>query len=137
MSQSNYTSSSSSSSSSSFATNSTTSSNSNADPGEPPYKRAFPTVYQYTDDDSWNSHGYAMNHPLNPVVDDILQFLDDDSYKNSTSRLFPKEQDEPAMWPVICLGIFISAAAVLCSTTAYKNYRKRKHYQQIPASLNV
>jgi hypothetical protein len=75
---------------------------------------------------------------LNPVVDDIAQFLDDDSYKkNGTASLFPKEKDEPDMWPAIVAGIFVVSAVVLCATTAYKNYRKRKHYQQIPTSLDV
>jgi hypothetical protein len=107
------------------------------DPGEQAYyDRAFPTVYKYTDDDSWNSNGYNMHRPLNPAVDDILQFLDDDSYKN-TNRRFPKEQDVPAIWPLVCIGILITTTAVLCATTAYKNYRKRKNYQQIPTSLNV
>jgi hypothetical protein len=107
------------------------------DPGEPAYdERAFPTVYAYTDDDSWNSNGYNMHRPSNPAVDDILQFLDDDSYKTA-NRPFPKEQDVPAMWPLICIGILVTATVVLCAMTAYKNYHKRKNYQQIPAALEV
>ncbi|KAG7348296.1 hypothetical protein IV203_017001 [Nitzschia inconspicua] len=86
---------------------------------------------------STNSKPAVTAQSTDSVVDDILQFLDDDSYKNSTTRLFPKEMDEPAMWPVICSGIFITAAAILCATTAYKNYRKRKDYQPIPTPLNV
>jgi hypothetical protein len=107
------------------------------DPGEPEFDRPLPTVYAYGDDDNPNSHGYKITRPLNPVVDDILQFLDDDAYKKNSTRLFPEEKEEPAMWPVIVAGIFVATAVVLCAATAYKNYRKRKNYQEIPTSLTV
>jgi cobalamin biosynthesis Mg chelatase CobN len=107
-----------------------------ADSGEPSYERPLPTTFQYEDDDSFNSHGYKITRPLNPVVDDILQFLDDDSYGNTT-RLFPKEKDEPIMWPFICIGLFVAAAAVLFGSVAFKNYWHRKQYDQIPTHLTV
>lgn len=78
--------------------------------------------------------------PLNPVVDDVAQFLDDDQYKlgkygGRAGKLFPKEKEEiPTMWPAVAGGIFVLSALVLFISTAYKNYRKRKDYQSIPAA---
>jgi hypothetical protein len=115
--------------------NITISTHQSAGSGEPPYENPLPTVYNYEDGDAGNTHVYKVEHPLNPVVDDILQFLDDDSY--SDVKIFPKEKHQPAIWPLICLGIFTIAAVVLCATTAYRNYSKRKNYQELPTSLNV
>ena len=124
--------------STSTTTTSSTTPTTQNDPGTHGYQPAYPTEYHPPDDDTSNSQKYVITHPLNPVVDDISQFLDDDSYKNNaTVSLFPKEKDEPDMWPAIVAVIFLVSAAVLCATTAYKNYRKRKNYQQIPTSLDV
>jgi hypothetical protein len=118
-----------------------------------PYTGPLPTVFEWDNeaedspdsvkDGQQNTHGYfdASNRgPINPVVDDILQFLDDDQYKGGkyyggrAGKLFPKEKEDPAMWPAVAGGIFVLAALVLCISTACKNYRKRKDYRPVPAA---
>lgn len=95
-----------------------------------------PTVFEYADDDKVNTHGYSSyTTPLNPVVDDILQFLDDDYVKSNRTHIFPSEKDEPAMWPVVVVGMFVTATIVLCAVTAIKNHQKRNGYSELPAAV--
>eukprot|EP00529_Nitzschia_sp_RCC80_P020843 CAMPEP_0113464414 /NCGR_PEP_ID=MMETSP0014_2-20120614/13189_1 /TAXON_ID=2857 /ORGANISM="Nitzschia sp." /LENGTH=405 /DNA_ID=CAMNT_0000356495 /DNA_START=188 /DNA_END=1405 /DNA_ORIENTATION=+ /assembly_acc=CAM_ASM_000159 len=107
-----------------------------------------PTVFHYADDDLVNSDTYTSTHgfsspssnskyttPLNPVVDDILQFLDDDYVKSNHTHMFPSEKDEPTMYPVVVVGIFVSSAIVLCAVTGYKSYQKRRHYTEVPPAV--
>jgi hypothetical protein len=61
--------------------------------------------------------------------------------KNTTSSktplVFPREKDQPKEWPEIVGGLFIVAAIGFFWMTAFKNYRKRKDYQQLPITMNL
>lgn len=102
------------------------------DPGEPQttFKRPLPPSYIYKDDD--NAPNIVVNSPLNPVVDDISQFLDDNY--NVTRKVLPPEKDPPSSWPLDVFAIFVGAAIVLFAATAYKNYKKRKAYTPVPSN---
>jgi hypothetical protein len=70
------------------------------------------------------------------VENDSLQFLDDDDVVNVTS-LMPAEKEQPASWPLDVLAIFLGAALILFAATAYKNYRRRSTYTEVPTSQVV
>jgi hypothetical protein len=112
------------------------------------YDGPLPTVFQWDNSpnathDKQITPGYfdtSDRGPVNPVVDDVLQFLDDDQYKGrygaGGGKLFPEEKEDPAVWPAVAGGIFVVAAIVLFTITAYTNYRKRRDYQQVPATAD-
>lgn len=100
------------------------------DPGEhkPKFQKALPPSYNYKDDDE-NFPDITKDSPLNPVVDDISQFLDDTVYPtNGTRSILPPETEPPSHWPLDVFGIFVGASIVLFVATAYKNYKKRQNY---------
>ena len=113
-------------------TKTATANNKVTDPGEhqTTFKRPLPPSYIYKDDD--NAPSIVINSPLNPVVDDISQFLDDNY--NVTRNVLPPEKDPPSSWPLDVFGIFVGASIVLFAATAYKNYKKRKAYTPVPSS---
>lgn len=105
------------------------------DPGEhhSDFKKPLPPSYNYKDDDV-NFPGISLDSQLNPVVDDIAQFLDDELYPNATHGVLPPEREPPTNWPLDVFGIFLGAAVVLFSATAYKNYKKRKAYMAVSSN---
>jgi hypothetical protein len=105
------------------------------DPGEhhSDFKKPLPPSYNYKDDDV-NYPGISLDSPLNPVVEDISQFLDDEVYPNATRSVLPPEGDQPTNWPWGVLGIFLGAAIVLFAATGYKNYKKRKAYTAVSSN---
>ena len=105
------------------------------DPGEhhSGFKKPLPPSYNYKDDDV-NFPGISLDSQLNPVVDDISQFLDDEVYPNVTHSVLPRERDPPTNWPLDVFGIFLGSAIVLFVATAYKNYQKRKAYTAVSSN---
>jgi hypothetical protein len=105
------------------------------DPGEhhSDFKKPLPPSYNYKDDDV-DFPGLSLDSQLNPVVDDIAQFLDDELYPNATHGVLPPEREPPTNWPLDVFGIFLGAAVVLFSATAYKNYKKRKAYMAVSSN---
>jgi len=122
------------SSNSSASTSSTSTKQNVTDPGEhhSSFHKPLPPSYNYQDDD--NFPATELDSPLNPVVDDISQLLDDDQYYNATRSVLPPEQEPPTHWPVAVFGIFLGAAVVLFAATAFKSYQKRKTYTAVPSS---
>jgi hypothetical protein len=105
------------------------------DPGEhhSDFKKPLPPSYNYKDDDV-NFPGISLDSQLNPVVDDISQFLDDEVYPNVTHSVLPRERKPPTNWPLDVFVIFLGSAIVLFAATAYKNYQKRKAYMAVSSS---
>ena len=56
----------------------------------------------------------------------------DDDGDIMTKIVFPKEKDQPEQWPEIVGGIFVVAAIGFMGLTAFQNYQRRKHYQEVP-----
>lgn len=104
------------------------------DPGEQSsFQKILPPSYIYTDDEKQKFFHFDMNSPMNPVVDDISSFFDDDAI-NATTPLIPPEKEQPASWPIDVFSIFVGASIVLFVATAVKNCQKRKEYTQVPSN---
>ena len=72
--------------------------------------------------------------------DDVDGYEFSVSNKNDVMSIklaFPKEKDQPEQWPEIAGGIFVVIAIGFFGVTAFKNYQKRKDYQEVPVSLTV